>query len=450
MFKRKNLKWTIPVGVAVVVCVAGAYVALMAGARAQTAPPPLSPAQIIQAMQARANSLGALSGVLGMQVIAPAQEAWKGVPFLYKSPDRYLRQDGYAVSSLAETPAKRDDSWTMFKSGHVYVRGKELHLVGEGKGTSWTEKPPTLVAKPGEVVEARAFGCDVDALLLVNLMPQAWFAPHMADLTAGAIEDVGGRSFYTVIEDGKAVHGDNQLVRWPGLLQNRTPLKYYVNAESFICERMVWGAADDPDAFGASQRDIVASDLQQAGGSPLPLTYTLRFHGPSGVHFALQAKLENLNVMGGDAVGEGSFDAQALSAVVLQATEGPDELQDYVAGKPNDASAWLSLADAYNRTLQAYKARDALQKATELAGEQPTAEFRLASALLWHDLKYKVVRKQLEDAPQFERIYAERAERLRERGDQRHAADMDAKAGQWRQVKEDALARAAALNMKVK
>jgi hypothetical protein len=454
MFRRQNLKWAVPLAVVLFVCVAAGVRLLVDGkAEAQTAPPPMAAAALVDAMQARAGGLSGLRGMLGVQVTAPRQEGWKGVPFLYRGPDGYARQDGRAVSARGEEPAEGEDAWTIFKGGYVYSRERARRLRGWaddlGEAVSWNERSPTVMARPGDRVRGRSYGTDVDALLMVNLMPKAWFEPCMKDLSVGAVEEVDGRSYYTILDAPEPLEGSDQLVRWPELWQDRTPRKYYVNAASFVCERLVWGAVGAPDAFAASGRDIIAGDVQDVGGSPLPLTYTLRFHGPSGVHFALQARLEELTVTSADAVAESSFDADALSPVLLRRATELEDLEGYAAGHPDDADAWLSLADASNRTQQFFQARDALERATELAGAAPPLEFQAESARIWHELKYLLIPAELREAVQMERIYAERAARFGERGDGRRADEMAAQEARWRGLKESAVSRAQSFGVSV-
>ncbi len=457
MFRRENMKWTVPLLAAAVLCVVVLiHPAPMVRVEAQAAPTPMGLEGLIDAMQARADGLPGLSGVLGMRMTAPEEGGWKGVPFLYRAPNCYVRQDGFPMASLEEEPRQQDNAWLIFKDGFVYSRRLEQRIGGwlddDGKAVSWTERVPTVMARPGDTY--RGFGCGTgaDALLMVNLMPRAWLEPFEGDTEAGPIEEVDGKSYYTLLDVKEPLEGSDQLVTWPSLWQRRTPRKYYINTESFVCERLVWGSVDEEEPFANAVRDVVAGGVQAVGGAELPTVYTLRLFGPSGVHFALEARLEGLEVKDAASVGEASFDAYALAGptpVILRPTMELTDLEDYVGQHRSDVGAWLTLVDLYLTTQQVYRARDAYEAAMALVGESPPADFAMERERLWHDLHWWVVRTDLQLAPQEERIFAERAERFRQRGDAKKAAQMEARAQQYRQVKEAAMADAVELGISV-
>lgn len=439
MFRRKNLKWTIPLLALLVACaVGGVYLTVNGSAQAQTAPAPVDVSSLIGAMQARADKLQALSGVLGTRMTVPEEGAWRGVPFLYRAPDSYVRKEGYPMVSLQETPARKENAWQIYQQGHIYLR----------------ERDRTVMARPGEAYERRSYGSDTDALLMVNLMPRLWFEPYMRDLEAGPVEELGGQSYYTILDVQAPLAGGDQLVRFPRLWPKRTPRKYFVNTHSYVCERLVWGSDGKEQPFANAVRDLVGREVEQVGGAQLPTTYTLRLYSGSGVYFAMQTKLENLEVADPGAIAEAEFDAWALSPgprpVVLRPTAQPEQLEELIARDPMDTGLWLSLADMYEIADQILEAEAVLAKADELFGSAVSDEFRKERSRIRGNLQTKLITYQLNQAPQLERIYAERAERFRALSDEVHAAAMEAQAARWRQVKEAALARAAALNMKVK
>jgi hypothetical protein len=230
MFKRKNLKWTVLVALLGVALAGGVFLAVNRALLAQAGPAPMEVSALINAMQARADKLSGISGLLGTQMTVPAQGGWRGVPFLYKGPDSYVRKDGSVITSPDQTPAANEKTWEVFKSGYFYLRENP-----------WHERGMTVMGHSGDTFETRSIGTDTDALLMVNLMPKAWFDPFMEDLKAGPVEQLDGKSYLTIVDVQPPVFGTSRLARHFELIHIRTPRKYYVNAETYVCERLVWG-----------------------------------------------------------------------------------------------------------------------------------------------------------------------------------------------------------------
>lgn len=451
MFKRENIKWTIPAMVLVAACL-GAALYLTVGASVATGdppePPPLTADAVVAAMQARAGSIGGLSGILGEQVKAPEQGDWKGVPFTFRGDGSYVRQDGSAIASPEATPQQTDNAWTIFKDGRYSVRPvrKQVTAAKEAGGATITlsERGRTVQVDVGQAVRGRVYGCDEEALLLANLMPGEWFGATMDDITLGADEVVDGVTYHVLLDVKEPLEGSKQLVRWPKLWKERTPRKYYVNAANGICERVVFGSPDEEDPFANPVRDVVAGDVQSVGGALLPTTYTFRFYGPSGVHFSSEMKLQSLEAQSAESIADAAFDAEALTpkGIVTRPSEDLDELAEYMVQHAEDAGGWLTLMDMYLTTGQVYKAKDAYDAAMEAIGEEWDDDFYAERERLWHDLNWHLVRRELNDAPQMEAIFARREARMRAKGDAHRADEWAARSDHYRQVKEAAVVKA--------
>jgi hypothetical protein len=223
-----------------------------------------------------------------------------------------------------------------------------------------------------------------------------------------------------------------------------------VNADTFVCERIVWGQETGAEPFDRPVMDIVASDVREIGGAMMPATYTLRLFAGSAPYFALETKLQDIAVKGAGNLADSEFDAWAQSPgplpVVLRPTANIEELEALVSKKEMDTGAWLSLAFMYATATDFERAKQTLDGSEELFNGKATAEFERGRAKFWGDLEQDYVAFQLQQLPQLERIYADRADKLRARGDGVHADQMAAKSAEYRQAKEAAMARAEQLN----
>jgi len=442
MFKRKNLKWTVLAALVGIALAGGVFLAVNGVLFAQAGPAPMEVSALISAMQARADKLSGLSGLLGTEMTLPELGAWRGVPFLYKGPESYVRKDGSFITSPEQTPVATENTWEIFKAGYIYLRESPRH-----------ERGLTVMGRSGDTFETRSFGTDTDALLMVNLMPKSWFDPFMEDLKAGPVEQLEGKGYFTIVDVKPQVFGTSRLARHFELLHFRAPRKYYVNAETYVCERLVWGVEGKAEPFDPPVMDIVASDVQTIGGAALPLTYTLRtFAGPSPC-FALETKVLNAAVMAASAITDGEFDAKGLSpgpmAVVMRPPGNLETLEQMASKQEMDPGAWLSLAATYAVAHDLKRAKQTLDKAEELFKGKVPDEFEYERAWIYSTFEKKYVAMQLQELPQFERIYADRAARFRARGDDVHANGMALKAAEYRQQKEAAVARAKELKMAV-
>ena len=355
--------------------------------RADAPAEPMEVGALIEAMQARADGLAGLSGVLGTAMSVPGQGKWSGVPFVFRAPDCYARKDGYVARVPGEEPAKQDDAWCIYKAGWLYVRPKAVTLRGGGGDPGKTVSMPRgqcRKVRPGYLVEVydhrtdfdkNVWGNDTDVLLMVNLMPGSWFAAVMDDLKAGPIEDLAGRPCYTVLD----VQPPPKEGQPRSLCSRRAPRKYYVNAETFVCERLVWGSEKKEDPFEGAGKDSVAGSVQKVGGVLLPTTYALRSCNKSGVYFALESTLQDLEVKQADSVPDAEFDAYGLYPeplpLIWQPMADAAELEAHLATNPDDVGAWLSLADTYYIGRDYAKARDALTRADELVAGKECAEY---------------------------------------------------------------------------
>ena len=80
------------------------------------------------------------------------------------------------------------------------------------------------------------------------------------------------------------------------------------------------------------------------------------------------------------------------------------------------------------------------------SGASPSADYVTERGRIGALLEFQRVEKEVVEAPQLQRIYAERAARFEALGDTTHAGDMASRAAHWQQVGEDALERALELD----
>jgi len=436
MFERENLKWTVGVLAVGGVCVVGlVLVALWRAASAQEA---VTLSGLIGAMQQRAEGLTGLSGMLGEQMTVPVQGPWSGVPFKFRGPASYVQLEGHRRSSPEEPPEETENAWILFWDGVLYHR--------EGRRT---ERLDISLASGGDPVWEGP-----EVLLVVNLMPQAWFGSLSEHLRLGEPEEVAGKTYYTILEVEELPAPRERLIRYPVLHRwtPREPRKYYVNPGTYVCERMVQGRSGQEDPFAGAVTDVVAEDIQQLGGRLLPMRYTKRFYTPKGVYLAVEMRLEGLEVKAASALPQEDFDPYALTPgpvpVVMRPGTEMEELEALAEQGTRDAGAWLSLARAYVTTRRFREAREVLEKASALFGEGAGEEFSAQKARIAEEVDLGIAREDVEQSSQLERIFAERAERFRQRGDEKHAAEMASRSERHREIREAALAKLKELGVK--
>ena len=467
MFRRQNLRWTLPavalvcvaVGIAVLLSSRQAStaraavrdtgmaqaVAIAVTAAAEPAPPAgLTVQGLVGQMQGRANAIGGLEGVLGVQMTLPAQGAWKGMPFRYRAPDAFVELTGTKLTTPDGAPVSQDNAWRLFRAGEVYVRA-------DGQ---------TMKLMAGRDYKGLSYGDDAEALLLANLMPAAWFGAFTKDLRVAPDETVAGVSYHVLVDQEIMPARGQTMMRYEHnnemvlTRQYRRARKYYVNATTLMCDRMVlgrqkleWGGAEKDPFLGATM-DVVASDVGAAGGGQLPMTYTKRYYGTTGVYQAQALTLQGMAGKGPSSFAASDFDPKGLTPgqkpVVLRPMDRMEDLEKLAEGKNADAGLFLTLADDYTLEDDLKPAEEMLQKADALA---PDGDYAVERAAIWGALEPKTLARDLNDEPQMQRIYTERAARLRALGDDVHGAQMEAKASEHASALARAQARAQALKI---
>lgn len=419
------------------------------GAAEESEASTMSPAALIAQMQQRADRIGGLSGVLGQQATVPAEGRWRGMPFAFRAPGSFVQHTGRVIETPGGPPVELTDRWRIFREGRVYCRS-------EGR---------TRMLRPGEAYRGLSYGDDPETLLLVNLMPKAWFGPFAGDLRVGPMERVDGTTYWTLWDVERPPPRGQTLLRYTladthmVLREPRRARKYYVNAESYVCERMVLaqryreGDRLPADPFVTAAADVVAGDLRAVSGTQLPFSYTKRYFGESGVYQARRLTLHELRARGPASLAESDFDPYALTPgdppVVMRPMERLEVLERLAETEREDVGLHLTLARKFTRVNHLEYAERALARADELAGESPGGDYAAVRADIWRRLGVKLVGRDLRQAPQLERIFTERAERFERLGDRRRAAQMRRRAEGWRELREDALARAEELNIRV-
>ena len=471
MFRRQNLKWTLPAlavvllgaGVAMVVLsgrpasavggaaavqtvVQTAVAAAVPAATGPSAPAGLTVQGLVGQMQGRANAVGGLEGVLGVQMTLPAQGPWRGMPFRYRAPDAFVELTGTRLASPDGAPVSQDNAWRLFRAGEVYARA-------DGQ---------TMKLLPGRDYKGLSYGDDPEALLLANLMPAAWFGAFSKDLKVGPDEAVAGVNYHVLVHwemlapEGQTlvryVHNNEMLLAG----QHRRARKYDVNATTLVCERMVLAKQTlewigwEGDPFLGATMDVVASDIGAAGGGQLPMTYTKRYYGTTGVYQAQALTLQGLVGKGPSSFAASDFDPKALSPgqkpVVLRPMERMEDLEKLAESQHDDPGLFLSLADDYTQEEDLKPAEEMLQKADALA---PDGDYAAERAAVWGALEPKMLARDLDEEPQLQQIYTERAARFRALGDDVHGAQMEAKAAEHGAALAQAQARAQALKTSV-
>ncbi|MFO8008135.1 MAG: hypothetical protein R6V05_10405 [Candidatus Brocadiia bacterium] len=448
MFRTENLKWTVPLIAIALVCVAGAVLHLSArGALAQTSPPEMTVDSLINAMQARADTMGDLEGVLGHKMTVPIEGDWQGMPFNFMAPDSFIQFTGRPMSAADASPSSEDNAWRLFRGGEVFSR----------------KAGSTAMLAAGRPHRGRSYGSNHETLIIVNLSPSDWFGPFREDLSMGGIEEVDGQSYYTLLDIDKPVPPGRRLMRYT--LEDALKLtwttrprrKYYVNAQSFLCERVVlakpfeFGDEETADPFAEATTDIIAENPQQVGGALLPTRYTKRYYGTSGVYQAREMTLHNLESKGTGAFAAAEFDPRALSPgpnpIVLRPAGRLEDLEKLAERERDDLGLLLTVAEGLAVHGQLDEAKAMLEQADAVAATGAPAEFQAEWDRIWRRLEPKLVIRDAREAPQLQRIYAERAARLRDLGDDKHAVHMDGRAAHYGQVADDAFQRAKELEV---
>ncbi len=437
MFKKRGVRVIVPVFVVLVVGV-GAAIHLAGGpeAKAQTTYPSLTPDQLVSAMQARADGLSGLTGVLGTRPVIPSEGDWSGVPFAFQGPARYVREDGQMVSSPGAAPVTQANAWQMFVDGEVYLR----------------EGSTTFVARSGYWWRDRVAGCGPDALLMVNLAPRAWFDAFKWQVHGGTIEEVGGRSYYTLTYVSPGL-GPDDMIRFRELHPKGTPRKYYIDPESFVCERIVYGVHGAFAPFADPAGDVVATEVVPVGKVLLPVKATMRTFQDGAVVAAAEVSLHDLSVVSAGQLADGAFEPLTRSPgpkpIILRPAADIDELKEAAARGEADPGEWLMLAWKWYQVSEHKLAAETLERASDQFAGQVPEDFEIVKARIWEEVEPALVNMRLQVAPQARDMFKARAARFRERGDPVHADDMASQAGRWQAVYDAASARATELGITV-
>ena len=393
--------------------------------------------EIISGMQSRADQVGSLSGVLGRQVTVPVEGEWQGEPFRFRAPDSFIQLTGWTVDSPGESAVKEENAWHIVRDGVEYRRrGGRTRRVQPG--TSW---------------EDLAYSNGAETLLVANLMPRQWFGALEGRLRVGPVEEVGDSSYYTLIETKKN-RGEREIqVRYHEFRLRRMgrARKYYINADTFVCERIVLGyregPLEKPTGLDDPEGDIRASQIETVGeGGLLPLAYERRSFGDGGVYEAVKVTLEQLEARSADSFPDAEFSPQARTPgdrpIVLRPMADFEKLRQKVKTDPTPSEV-LTLASMYARMKFSHgrKGMDVLKRGDELFEGQKPQGYQALRDELALELERDIVRRRKEEAPQMERIFRRRAERFRQQGDQDRADEMSQRADTWQQRAEEARQR---------
>lgn len=400
--------------------------------------PALTAEQLVERMQGRADRVGSLSGVLARRVTAPIEGAREGDPFRFRAPGSFCQLRGWEVSEPGAEPEQVENAWQI-------VRGSEQYRRTEGR---------TYRVEPGSRYRDLAYEDAPETLLVANLMPAAWFGAFEEDLRVGPVEQVEGEAYYTLLDVEKRVYGPGELVRYPELSRwdLRRGRRYYVNAETYVCERVALGRKDRGHRGEAGLEsptgDVIASQVEPAGGGGLlPLAYERRFFGDGGISKSVEVRLEDLQGRSEGSFGDSDFSPEAMSpggrAVVLYPRARHEELRRLAREEPSPG-VLLSLAGQYGRLRQCHgeKGLAVLERADELfAGEDLPEEYWQIRAEVELELQRALVRRTLQEGPQMVRIYRRRAERFHRQGDDPRARKMEERADGWTRKVEEAKRR---------
>jgi hypothetical protein len=391
--------------------------------------------EIVSRMQSRAGKVGSLSGVVARRVTSPVAGQWKRDPFQFQAPDRFLQKTGWSVESPGAEPVKEKNAWHIVRGGVEYRRrGGRTYRV-----------------RPGSSWEELAYGTGPETLLMVNLMPGEWFGALEKRLRVGPVEESGGTTYYTLVETRRNRDRHEALVRYHDIRNRRLgrARKYYVNSETFVCERIVLGNQEGPETESTGLEDptgdITASDIQEVGGGGLlPLSYERRSFGEDGeVYQSVAMEVEDLTSRSKGAFSDAEFSPQGRTPgqdpIVLRPMADFEELREKVKTDPTPSDV-LTLASMYAgmKFSHGRKGLKVLERGDELfKGRKPQGYGKIRKELA-RKLKRALAKRQKREAPQLEKIYRRRAQRFRRQGDSGRAEEMSSRADSWQKRAKEA------------